>query len=121
MKNCLNAFNVIHFADDSNLYLKFEENISRVANEELNSLQSWLNTNKLFLNVEKTKYMIMSNRLVAPDLDLKIGQSHIERTETHKFLGIYIDQHLNFKNHTNKLCSKISSSVGLLRKIRLKC
>ena len=117
MKNSLRALDVLHFADDSTLYMKFRDNISDIVNDDLNFLQNWLNTNKLFLNVKKTKYMILSKRAATPNLDLKIGASCIEKTDAHKFLGIYIDQHLTFKEHTKNLCSKISSSVGLLRKI----
>ena len=61
---------------------------------------------------------MFKNRKPTSDLDLKIGTAKIERTKVHKFLGIHIDEHLNFKDHADKLCSKIASAVGIIRKIR---
>ena len=41
----------------------------------------------------------------------------ISRTDHTKFLGIYIDENLNFKHHINEVASKISKSVGILFKL----
>ena len=118
MENCLNRLQVLHFADDSTIHFKFNGDISGMVNNELDGLQNWLNANKLFLNVSKTKYMIFNNRKRPADLSIQIGNSTIERTQVHKFLGVYIDEQLIFKDHTKNLCSKISKGVGLLRRIK---
>ena len=47
-----------------------------------------------------------------------IGNSQIERTNVQKFLGIYIDDKINFGEHTNKIATKLSRGVGLLRKMK---
>ena len=95
MVNCLSSLNIIHFADDSTLYRKYcSAEVSNDANLDLASLNSWLSANKLYLNVDKTKYMILSNRKQLSNLDLKIGSSAIERTNVHKFLGVHIDEQL---------------------------
>ena len=117
MKNCIDALNVIHFADDSTMYIKYKGDMSEAVNRDLMSLHNWLTTNKLILNVGKTNYMILNNRKSPTNLALKIGNSDIERTKMHKFLGVHIDERLTFKDHTSKLCSKIASSVGLLRRL----
>ena len=50
------------FADDSTLSGNFNrneiENIHLIVNEELNLVNRWLASNKIRLNVEKTKYII---------------------------------------------------------------
>ena len=61
--------------------------------------------------------MILSNRSHTSTLILKIGNSIIDRTATHKFLGIIIDETLTFASHVNKLCSIISRSTGIIRKL----
>ena len=44
--------------------------------------------------------------------------SQIQQTDHTKFLGLIIDQNLNFKYHINYISSKISKSVGILFKLK---
>ena len=43
----------------------------------------------------------------------------IERTNVQKFLGIYIDDKINFGEHTKKLSAQLARSVGVLRRMKL--
>ena len=36
-----------------------------------------------------------------------------------KYLGMYIDEKMNFSNHIEYVCSKVSRSIGILYRIRL--
>ena len=49
---------------------------------------------------------------------LKIDNTVIEEVEHIKFLGVYIDQHLASKTHTNFTCTKVSKTIGMLYKAR---
>ena len=120
MKQALSNMKVLHFADDSTLYLEIDKssNYTTHINRDLESLNEWLLANKLFLNVDKTKYMIIHNRGRPPDLNLNIGGALINRCNDHKFLGVHIDEQLNFKKHVDSLKSKISRNLGLMRKIK---
>ena len=120
MKNSLTTMNIIHFADDSTLHVKYRKGsiISPVVNNELCSINSWLRANKLCLNVDKTKYMIFSIKDKPPDLNISIGHTTIGRTEVHKFLGVHIDEKLTFGSHISKICSKISRGIGMLRRMK---
>ena len=64
MHRALSYMKIIHFADDSTLYIAYEKNIdcSNMVNHELDSLNTWLLANKLFLNIDKTKFMIIHNQ-----------------------------------------------------------
>ena len=42
----------------------------------------------------------------------------LEQVAKTKFLGVYIDQHLEWKTHVNFIAAKISKSVGLLYKAK---
>ena len=42
----------------------------------------------------------------------------LSRTESINYLGIFIDQHLTFKNHVDHVCNNISPAVGILSKVR---
>ena len=61
--------------------------------------------------------MTFRNRRVPLQLNLVINNRSLEYTNTHKFLGIYIDENVNFKTHINKTSSKIASGLGMIRKI----
>ena len=120
MENCLNDMNIIHFADDSTLHVKFnrDSNVTAIADNELSSINTWLLANKLCLNIDKTKYMIFYLKNKPPDLNISIANTFIGRTDVHKFLGVYIDENLNFGTHTTKLCAKISRGIGILRRLK---
>ena len=120
MSNSLSYLKTIHFADDSTLHISMNknENIAPRINADLAVINTWLISNKLHLNIDKTKYMIFSMRDKPLDLSLVIGNSHIERTNVKKFLGMYIDERLTFGDHTNKICLKMSRSVGVMRRLK---
>ena len=121
MKQALDNMKVLHFADDSTLYLDVDKNNTNTTliNRDLESLNDWLSANKLFLNIDKTKYMIIHNRGRPQGINLNIGGSQVNRCEVHKFLGVFIDDQLNFKKHVESLNAKISRNLGILRKIKI--
>ena len=83
----LSSMKVVHFADDSTLYVDYDKqsDCSELVNCELENLNNWLLANKLYLNIDKTKYMIVNNRGQPPPLDLRIDSSSISRVDDHKF------------------------------------
>ena len=118
LKEACNRFFPILYADDTGLvsslcsFLHDEDvsntcEISRNINDELYCVQEWLNVNRLSLNVSKTKYMIFHHRQRKIDgfiPDIRINDSPIERVTDYNFLGLQIDQHLNWNAHIQK-CS----------------
>ena len=120
MSNPISNLKTIHFADDSTLHLSMNKNedIAPRINSELEIINAWLTSNKLYLNIDKTKYMIFSIKDKPPDLSLNIRNSCIDRTNVQKFLGVYIDDRLTFGDHINKICSKMSRSIGVIRRLK---
>ena len=53
-----------------------------------------------------------------PDLNISISTISINRTDMHKFLGVYIDEKLTFNDHISKICAKISRGIGMLRRLK---
>ena len=84
-------------------------------NRELVGVDNWLKTNRLYLNVSKTSYMIISNQKNV--LDIKIRETILTKVSTVKFLGALRDENLTFKDHVNKVTSNISKSVGVMRRL----
>ena len=87
--------------------------ISEIASKELSELSQWLKVNKLSLNLKKTQYMIFSRRKSKDEtINIKIDNQSISETKSSKFLGVYIDNNLNWKTHINYIAGKISRGIG---------
>ena len=83
--------------------------LSHNINVELNNIQEWLSINKLSLNVKKTKFMIFHYRQRNIDnliLDLQISSEKIERVAEFNFLGLTVDENLNWNAHIQKVSNK---------------
>ena len=106
------------FADDSTLTCKFNNSnemyIKSRIESELYSVFSWLQNNKLKINFDKSKFMVFSYGKKYSLNTLMLGNNNISITESIKFLGITIDQNLNFRAHTSAISTKISKVNGLL-------
>ena len=113
------------FADDTNLFLS-HKNIDTLfdsMNVELANVSTWFKSNKLSLNVDKTKWLLfhpLSKRQLLPQTlpNLLIENIHIKREHITKFLGVFIDENLSWKQHINIVSCKISKSIGNLSKSR---
>ena len=69
---------------------------------ELSNIKTWLHVNKLSLNILQTQYMILSSsRKSTPDLPITIEGNSINRVFSAKFVGVQIDPHLTWRNHTD--------------------
>ena len=52
------------------------------------------------------------------NFELSMGDHKIQRTDSYKYLGVMVDDRLNWKLQISKLCSKLSSVCGILSKVR---
>ena len=89
--------------------------------DELIKVDTWLKCNKLSLNINKTNFIIFRSNRNRSNLeltDIKINENHIEKVKSTKFLGVYMDEFVNFKSHIDVLTKKLSKYVGLFFKLR---
>ena len=132
------------FADDT-ACLASHENIDELfefCNTELKKLTDWFAANKISVNAKKCKYIIFHNKGKKINTDnLKISMSsnefnsstdlsnviHLDRVtsgsavqelRTYKYLGILLDENLNFTKHVEYLCKKLSRGLFYLRRIK---
>ena len=107
---------LIHFADDTSAFLSDSDlsRLSFIANNELQKLNGWLNANRLSLNASKSQFMIFSNRAIPQNFSVSINNVPLSRTTSTKFLGVHIDDKLNFRIHVNNVITKINSVRGVL-------
>ena len=109
------------FADDTILFNKGPDIdlLTDSTNSELIKLNKWTRANKLTIHAGKTKLLLVSNRLPShPDLSIRILGNEILPTNCCKYLGIYLDKRLTFKDHIKYVNGKISRHTGILYKVR---
>ena len=63
--------------------------------------------------------MIFTRRkTISEKINIKIDNQNISETKSSKFLGVYIDNSLNWKNHICYIAGKISRGIGIILKSR---
>ena len=87
-------------------------------NVELTKISTWLRVNKLSLNIKKIHYMVFTRKKFSHQLDIRIDGHHIDEVHKTKFLGVFIDNKLNWKDHVSYLIGKISKGIGMVIKAR---
>ncbi len=125
--NASNLFNFIIYADDTTLSTTIEvilnninnDNAESKINSEIACINESLKCNKLSLNISKWKYMIfhMPQKRIN-QLHLNIENIGIDRVSDFNSLGLTINEHLNWKSHTDKLSNNISKTMGVLNKLK---
>ena len=109
------------YADDAAL-LESANTVNKLVkkfNREVAEILDWMNANKLTLNYSKTKCMLFSRK--TRDLNsikIVIDSNLIECVKTFKYLGVIIDEKLNWNAHTKYLISKLSQANGAIYKLR---
>ena len=121
LPNALHKVLPVIFADDTNLFIS-DHNLDRAIqtfNNELLVLQNWFLANKLSLNLSKTQSMLFTFSSLARSvpLQISINGSPINQVSNTKFLGLYIDEKLNWSSHINYISTKLSKSIGILKKV----
>lgn len=106
---------MVLFADDSTILFK-NNNINALESDITNTLSDvieWLTSNNLLINIDKSNIMTFKNnynpKSELDNLDIKYNNKNINLVESTKFLGLYIDSHLTWKNHVERVCSKVKS------------
>ena len=113
-------FNVTMYADDSVLtianknYCELQSNITT----ELNKIDMWFNNNQLSINSSKTKFMIFASKKRHKNLNVVLNQQTLEQVKTIKYLGVYLDDKLDWSKHINYLESKLAAAAGILCQLR---
>ena len=97
---------------DSNYYRRTD-----TANVELHELIDWTYANKLSLNVDKTCYIIFSNRryFYSESSSLFLCNDKIKNASSFKFVGVIIGSNLFFNFHIRHIFCRISKSVDIFR------
>ena len=122
---CLNKGKVTMYADDtaishsSRCLSKLQDDL----NQDLVNLQNWLHGNKLSLNVVKTQSLIIGSRPNIQKIEkqteakpsFEIGDQKINMITDTKYLGVQIDDKLQWDRHIEHVKTKALRALGLIK------
>ena len=116
-----NILSSILFADDTTLFCSSKnlQELTAIVNNELGNIMQWLNANKLSLNIDKTNLMLFrpkGKNEICPSIHI-CGADIIE-VDSAKFLGIVVDNRLNWVEHVKCISRKIAKGIGIILKAR---
>ena len=122
LHNSIRFSSAFHFADDTGLLnIQYSMHaINRTLNKDLRELSFWLNANKIAVNVAKAEIILFKtrNKNYNVDLKIKLCRKRIHASQYFKYLGVFIDENLNWKKHINEISTKLIKGNAMLSKLR---
>ena len=120
LPNALRFTRCVLFADDTTIYYSSRNLVHVIQNisVDLKHLTEWFKSNKLSLNISKTNYMLFTknNKDYEQNINLRLSNENITRVNSTKFLGMIIDDKLNWQDHISHTKNKMSSGLYALNK-----
>ena len=105
-----NIFHFILFANDTNLFLSHKnlQYLTDQANHELIKLSLWPTANKLWINLKKNNFMILTKTKKKYPIIPKIfpNDYEIDFVNHTSFLGVILDEQLTWKPHISLVTRK---------------
>ena len=104
-------------ADDTSLCYQSSDinELNEAINIDLNQLDIWLQGKKLSLNVAKTNSMLVSTKQKHNILISRNDDNELEIIQKTKYLGVQIENSLNWKEHIKTVSNKVSRAIGFLK------
>ena len=120
LPNAVSNVKSILFADDTTMFArdKNAHDLCNTISEDMLLVKDWLIANSLTLNAGKSYYIIFSLKKMSNDLRVTIGEHVLDRKTHGKFLGVILDEKLNFTEHIQYITGKISKLTGLMYKLK---
>ena len=113
------------FADDTSIHSCASDlkQLHASLQDNVSQLIHWAELNHMTLNNQKTKYMIITSRQKRQNITSSMPPIHIDNipiheVNTHKVLGVIIDNNLSWSPHVDSLCKRISQKLFQLSKLK---
>ena len=116
------------YADDSQNYLSFQpkqikskEKCKHQLETCIAQIRKWMKANLLKLNDSKTEFLVAGtkhNLDLTGEINIKVGEDTIKRSESVRNLGIFWDSELKNIIHFNKLTSTLYLTIKNISKVQ---
>ena len=88
----------------------------------LNSISHWYYSNRLHININKCKTMVIGTKsqlrsLNLDDFRLSYDQTPMELVSNAKYLGLFINSDISWDVHVNHLCKQLYFLLSMLRRM----
>ena len=105
------------YADDVLIYniINSEEDCVKLQND-LNILNEWAMTWKMFFNPTKCEFLRVTNKKNTINFQYFIQSTSIREVQQAKYLGVTINNNLSWSDHITNISNKANSVVGFLRR-----
>ena len=112
---------IVLFADDTSLIFKIKRQqlTCDEVNKAISEVVNWFTVNNLLLNAKKTKCLNFSLPNVRPaPTNIQVKGESLDLVDSTVFLGITLDNKLQWGPHIDKLAKRLSSAAYAVKKIR---
>src|SRR3989442_9891853 len=113
------------FADDTNIFVHGHSlsDLNFKCQITIEKIYDLIIANRLSLNLDKTCYMIFAPSTLhgsSADLTLTINGIPLPRVKSTKYLGLVVDDKLDWISHIQDLCTLLRKYIGIFYKLSLK-
>ena len=108
------------YVDDSTLWeVSSTSDLNRQLQMSADEARDWADSNKMILNCDKTKHMVMCFARKPPTVPpLVLDNVVIERVQHAKLLGVVVSCDLKWQKHVDYVCGKASQRLYFLRMLK---
>ena len=106
------------YADDVTIYYanKDEGRVSEAFNANLQRVMTWIEANRLRMNITKTQLMSLGGRLKGSGINVSLNDTAIPKSDLVNYLGVTINQDLNWKLHVDSIRRKAFAALASICK-----
>ncbi|NRB82034.1 MAG: reverse transcriptase family protein, partial [Saccharospirillaceae bacterium] len=110
----------ILFADDANMFLSHTDRkvLYKQANDTLYRVYEYCISNRIIINIDKCSFIEFGKHSNNEKLHLGILNNTLENVNKCKFLGVYINKDLNWKDHMIHVKQQLSKATGAINMVK---
>ena len=112
---------IMIFADDTTLLASGSDpaETSAQLNRDLNRISSWADNWKVTFNATKSKDIIFAKQYLNNSPPLQFNGVFIDRVNTHKHLGVYLQSNLQWSKQIYESCLTANRKLSVLRNVKM--
>ena len=111
------------YADDTVIFTANESVDKSISNiqQDLDALSAWCNNNGIRANTDKSKVMDFGSTTSLsklPQFELTLENAPLQTVNSYRYLGVTLDQQLNYNLHVNRIISLVSRKLKQFQRMR---
>lgn len=108
---------VVIWTSAKNTSRKQKGQLQDTINSALEEVNSWALENNMKISKTKTVYQYFSLQHQIQNFELKLENEHLEKSTNTKYLGVVLDNKLNWTEQVNIAAKKATSRLGVIKRL----